>query len=125
MNQYKKDRIEHIVAMLMYITGLPKDNALHYVKSTKVYKYILSGDELTIYESYPSNLSNMIDEWKKNDAIPLSLKSITAEHITTANSWLKKQSFRNAKQAIDFLSARSKKHIFCHWNPTMAHRPKK
>lgn len=109
MDKYNRDRIGHIVAMLMYITGLPKDIALQYIKDTIVYKQILSGDELTIYESYPSNLSDMVTEWKENEEIPLSLRNITTDNIVTANSWLKEKSFQNAMQAINFLSEKSVK----------------
>lgn len=105
MNKYDRERINMIIAMVMYITRLPERKISPYVKRTKTYLDILNGDELTLYDSYAANLMEMAREWKKKPNIPSVLRNITAEQIDVSNTWLRERKIKDSRQAKLHLSS--------------------
>lgn len=104
MNKYDRERINMIIVMIMYITGLSERKISTYVKGTKTYLDILRGDELTLYDSYAANLMDMSNEWKRKSNVPSVLRNITAEQINDSNKWLRVQKISDARQAKFILS---------------------
>lgn len=102
MDKYNKERIEMIIVMLMYITKLPKEIIIDLVKNTDVYKNIINGDEITLYDGYSANLMEMVEEWQNQDNIPCEVKNISTEKVNQCNDWLRKNEFENARQAKNF-----------------------
>lgn len=108
MNKYDQERIDMITVMLMYITKLPAMRISTYVKKTKTYANILSGDEPTLYDSYAANLMEIASEWKEKQNIPPILRSITAEQVNASNTWLRSNEVSDAAQARLLLPQRQK-----------------
>ena len=108
MNEFDQERIDMITIMLMYITKLPEDHISSYVKMTEIYSNILSGDELTLYDSYAANIMDMVDEWKAKDDIPSELRNITAQQVNASNTWLRTKEIKDAKQARTLLAFKHK-----------------
>lgn len=104
MNKYDRERINMIIVMIMYITELSERKVFSYVKRTKTYLDILSGDELTLYDSYAANLMDMANEWKRKSNVPSVLRNITAEQINDSNKWLRVRKISDARQAKFILS---------------------
>lgn len=103
MNKYDKERIEMIIVMIMYITKLPEQVIIKLIKKTDVYKNIMNGDEVTLYDGYSANLMEMVEEWQEQQDIPKQMKDISAQAVNRCNDWLRDNEFDNAKQARDAL----------------------
>lgn len=75
----KQERFENILSVVENITNLPRQEIVNKMKETITYKQIVDGNWCYIYESYPANLLDMIEEWKEKD-IPV-LSEITERKI--------------------------------------------
>lgn len=81
-NEHRLKRFENIIRLLKDITGLPEEEILKNMQETTTYQEIMEGNECFLYESYPANLQDMIEEWKEKSTPVLS--KITEEQIDEA-----------------------------------------
>lgn len=81
-NEYRLKRFENIIRLVKDITGLPEEEILKNMQETITYQEIIKGNECFLYESYPANLGDMIEEWKEKNTPVLS--EITEEQIDEA-----------------------------------------
>lgn len=86
-NKYRLNRFANIIIMINYITGISEEEILRNMKETITYKEIVNGNECFLYESYPANLEDMVQEWKEKNTPVLG--EITEEQIDKAIEWLK------------------------------------
>jgi len=105
LNKYDEERIGMIIVMIMYITKLPEQTIIKLVEETAVYKNIISGDEVTLYDGYSANLMEMVEEWQEQNDIPNQMKEISAQAVNECNDWLRDNEFDNARQAREVLLA--------------------
>ena len=101
MNKYRRERIDMIVAMIMFITHLSRRYVEKLVQSTRTYQDIVEGEECTLYDSYSSNLSSIVDELKKQPNVSEKLDLVTDESIIYCNNWMRINKIQNAKQFTD------------------------
>lgn len=85
-DKYTLDRFANIIMMTKYITGLPEEEIVKNIKETIIYQEIVNKNECFLYESYPANLEEMVEEWKEKN-IPI-LGQITSEQISAASMWI-------------------------------------
>ena len=81
-NEHRLKRFENIIRLVKDITGLPEEEILKNMQETITYQEIIKGNECFLYESYPANLQDMIEEWKEKSTPILS--EITEEQIDEA-----------------------------------------
>lgn len=81
-NEYRLKRFKNIISLVKDITGLPEEEILKNMQETITYQGIVEGNECFLYESYPANLGDMIEEWKEKNTPVLS--EITEEQIDEA-----------------------------------------
>lgn len=86
-DKYTLERFANIIVILKHITNLSEEEILKNMKETITYKEIVSKNECFLYESYPANLEDMIEEWKEKDTPILS--EITEDQIDEAIRWLR------------------------------------
>lgn len=85
-DKYTLDRLVNIIMMTKYITGLPEEEIIKNIKETIIYQEIVNKNECFLYESYPANLEEMVEEWKEKNT-PI-LGQITSEQISVASMWI-------------------------------------
>lgn len=86
-DKYTSERFANIIVILKHITNLSEEEILKNMKETITYKEIISKNECFLYESYPANLEDMIEEWKEKGTPVLG--EITEEQIDDAIIWLR------------------------------------
>lgn len=101
MDKFRRERIDMIIAMVMFITHLPRRCVVTLLRSTKTYQYIVEGEESTLYDGYSANLFNMAEEVKKRPDMPRELELITDESIMYCNNWMRINKIQNAKQFME------------------------
>lgn len=97
MNQYREERINMIVAMIMTLADISEEKALELLKSTITYQNIIDGEECTLLESYSANLEDVIEELQESNQSYL-IKNITEEAITDLNKRMLDENIKSAKQ---------------------------
>lgn len=86
-DNYTSKRFANIIVILKHITNLSEEEILKSMKETITYKEIISKNECFLYESYPANLEDMIEEWKEKGTPVLS--EITEEQVDEGIRWLR------------------------------------
>lgn len=104
MNEYREERIEMIVAMMMAITNISEETAYELLKSTVTYQNIVDGEECTLYESYSANLEDVAEELQECDKGAL-VKKITEDAVTELNKWMLDKGIKSAKQLKENVDA--------------------
>lgn len=97
MNQYREERINMIVAMMMTLTNISEEKAFKLLKSTTTYQNIVDGEECTLSESYSANLEDVIEELQESNQNDL-VKNITEEAVTNLNKRMLDENIKSAKQ---------------------------
>lgn len=100
MSEYREERIEMIVAMMVAIANISEQMAFELLKSTITYQNIMDGEECTLYESYSANLEDVVEELLECNKGELVSK-ITEDEISKLNRWMLDKGIKNARQLKD------------------------